>query len=308
MWQVLGIAPTTNTNAVRRAYVAKLRAIDVEREPAAFIRLREAYEGAFAASASGEIDDDTETDDNLAEPPEETMLAEETVDVVPMREATLPEPRPLPLPPAPPVDIEFDEDPEWAIDDALEGGSVAAAWQVFEHAMATGAISLREQVTLTRKLVAAALDDTGAGSAATFRTIIATVGASKSGRNDELADYRERITARLQAEEWLDQLDQKAKKRAFGAHRYNILAARVLLGTKPKYRRSHAMLNALQQLLVEYRRHGQFLAGRFGAHADALEKRLPEDVRRKKRRDNIFLIGFFIFVTIDLIYANFFAS
>jgi hypothetical protein len=45
-WKVLGIAPTGDTRAIRVAYSAKLKGIDPEAEPKAFIALREAFEAA----------------------------------------------------------------------------------------------------------------------------------------------------------------------------------------------------------------------------------------------------------------------
>ncbi len=51
MWKALGIDPTDDTREVRAAYARQLRAIDPERDPAAFIALRTAYELALSRAA-----------------------------------------------------------------------------------------------------------------------------------------------------------------------------------------------------------------------------------------------------------------
>lgn len=51
MWDELGIAPTTDIKTIRRAYAARLRTIDADLEPAAFQRLRSAYENALHRAA-----------------------------------------------------------------------------------------------------------------------------------------------------------------------------------------------------------------------------------------------------------------
>ena len=46
-WTVLGIAPTGDLKPIRRAYAQRLKTIDIERDPRAFIALRSAYEAAM---------------------------------------------------------------------------------------------------------------------------------------------------------------------------------------------------------------------------------------------------------------------
>lgn len=60
-WAVLDIEPTNDDRAIRKAYSAKLKQIDVENDPAAFIELRSAMEQArrmAAYQAEREADDD----------------------------------------------------------------------------------------------------------------------------------------------------------------------------------------------------------------------------------------------------------
>jgi hypothetical protein len=309
MWEVLGIAPTADTAAVRRAYVAKLRAIDVEHAPAAFIRLREAYERALAADANGETDGDTEIAEDVEAIQEEDALAEEMLDLAPARTVTLAKAQPLPPAPPLPVEIGIEDDPEETIDDTLAREGVASAWRTFEHFMATGAIRLGEHAALVQKLMAAALDDTRPGSAALFHSILAKADGAKSIHNDDLADLRTCIADRLAAEKWLDALESNAGRRALGKRRFVVRASRILLGRKRRYRRSHPMLLAIQQLLGEYRTHRFWLEKRLGAERmAALEKRVQRDFAIRNRRAVILIIAVLSFLALDLIWVLFFAQ
>ena len=64
-WDELGIAETKDSKAIRRAYANRLRTIDQQKDPAAFQRLRQAYEWALNRVA------EPATETQQAPPPEE---------------------------------------------------------------------------------------------------------------------------------------------------------------------------------------------------------------------------------------------
>lgn len=51
MWEILGIAPTDDVAQIRKAYAARLRAIDADRDLAQFQSLRAAYESALRSAS-----------------------------------------------------------------------------------------------------------------------------------------------------------------------------------------------------------------------------------------------------------------
>lgn len=61
-WKALGIAPTSDQRAIRSAYTAKLKAIDPETDPQAFIALREAFESARGQAQWVDLPDDEDED------------------------------------------------------------------------------------------------------------------------------------------------------------------------------------------------------------------------------------------------------
>ncbi|TGC89949.1 J domain-containing protein, partial [Salmonella enterica subsp. enterica serovar Wilhelmsburg] len=63
-WQVLGIEATTDTDAIRQAYLALLPSFHPETDPQGFKQLREAYENALQGTTSPAItvvDEDADT-------------------------------------------------------------------------------------------------------------------------------------------------------------------------------------------------------------------------------------------------------
>lgn len=90
-WDALGIAPTTERAAIRRAYAARLKAMDVDADPAGFERLRDARDAALAYAAAPAI---APTDDAPYDAPEPDALPE-------------PEPEPAPDPEPDPAETRF---------------------------------------------------------------------------------------------------------------------------------------------------------------------------------------------------------
>lgn len=75
IWSILGIGATTDQTAIRRAYSARLKRIDPEVDPAAFIALREAHDHAMAMARSGA----TEATATIAPPVERRTAAPQNV-------------------------------------------------------------------------------------------------------------------------------------------------------------------------------------------------------------------------------------
>lgn len=72
-WTMLGIAPTEDKRAIRRAYAARLKATDVDADPKGFIALRQALDEATWDSEYLDDGDQSEVDLLEPEPPHDAI-------------------------------------------------------------------------------------------------------------------------------------------------------------------------------------------------------------------------------------------
>jgi hypothetical protein len=201
MWQELGIAPTADTKEIRRAYARRLKAIDADRDPAAFQRLRQALEAALAAVDRGSRKSE-------GSPGHSSGLGAVTLP----RERPLPDPGAARPPPSPVVtdlaalDLAADGVASRALrqdfSQALAKGDVEGACARLTTGIAQGLVALADQQEMIAKLMAAAVDDRRL-SGESFTVMAQQFGWAKLQIGDADLALRERVTARLEAEAWV---------------------------------------------------------------------------------------------------------
>lgn len=76
-WSVLGLEPTRDVSAIRRAYARKSRECHPEEDPEGFLRLREAYQAALAYAQRDEAASAGQAGPESAQSPEEAGEPEE---------------------------------------------------------------------------------------------------------------------------------------------------------------------------------------------------------------------------------------
>ena len=244
MWDVLAIAPTDDPKAIRRAYAARLKQIDPDRDRETFARLRQALEWALASAdrparrptpESEPARDPVPADD--AEPVAidvvETHPADADVDV--LQPALLVAPRQIaPRPPMPPVAKAAEERAGErmlliGLDSALQRGDAHDASQLYVRAAAIGAVPLGDAERMLARLFAIALEDQSFDGTA-FRDLAKTFGWDRPELDSAVvSDVRRRVAARLAAEDWYDGLLRTAESRWLWFPRYRSRISRLLL-------------------------------------------------------------------------------
>jgi len=293
MWDELGIAPCDDPKAIRRAYAARLKLLDPDREPDAFARLRQAYERALDASrhggparalaqqgASPTNDADSAAVDLVAS----DLVASDLVASDIVVGATRASAR---------AAVEEDDIRDRALlialDAALREGNAREAIALYCRAAATGALPLAHASDRVERLLAVALDDT-ALNGADFRHLIRIVGLDASRARAPVSfALRARALARLAAEDWYDDVLAKAQRKRGKIARRQRKIARLLIGRIGHYWHPRVDTAALRTWLAQYHSHAAWLSGRIDP---AWIKRIEGRLRRRQIAWLVFYIFF----------------
>lgn len=311
MWDVLAIAPTDDPKVIRRAYAARLKQIDPDRERETFARLRQALEWALACAKEPPrparpppepARDPAPADDPL--PPlmveiEPAPEAHDDVRIVPAEPPALHQPA---TPPATRGSQERANDRALliALESALQRGDAREAAQLYVRAAASGALPLGDAERMLARLFAVALEDPAFDGAA-FRDLAKTFGWERPELASPMtSEIRRRVTARLAAEDWHDGLVALADRRRWWFGRKKSRIARLMLRRIRGWGLLRVDRPALRTTLDTLKPHEIWLHDRIPSEWVAtLERRL----RRRELIASAGLAAFLGFLLLDVAYV-----
>jgi hypothetical protein len=298
LWDELGITPCGDPKAIRRAYAARLKKLDPDRNPEAFARLRRALEWALDGVGGDEGPQSSrrpQSTNRDAEPaarpePEPDRIEPATKhSSAPPTENTQ-KPQLQPSSPTPDHDDIRDQALLIALDAALRRRDATEATALYYRAAATGALSLASAPDVIERLLAVAVDDTTLGAAA-IRHLVRTAGLdAPRSRAGVASKLRQRVLARLGAEDWYENLLATAQQRKGRIARRRAKIARLILGRIGRHWHPRVDKTALRSWLAQYKTHEAWLGDRIDpAWVSTLEERL-------RRREIFWLVIYGLFI------------
>jgi hypothetical protein len=290
MWDELGIAPSNDPKAIRRAYAVRLKALDPDRDPGAFARLRTALEWALSRTAEGTgrrppapKPEPKPRDDvsRLTTPGRRNPAGGETV-APGFNRAILEDERASPLTPE---DEVRDRAVLVALDAALRQRTAAEAIALYNRAAATGALSFEATSEMLRRLFGVAVDDATLDGPA-FRGLTIALGWDRlDGQTDADPALARKVRERLAAEDWYDSLLASAVQPGGTIECY---LARLLLRRCGRFF-TDASSAKVRVVIAAYRLHERYLGGR-------IDNDWVARLERRLRRRDIFWLTLFCII------------
>jgi len=265
IWGLLGIPETFDKAAIRRAYAARMRTIDMETGQEAFVALRAAYEAALAYEDEAPYCEFDEADDS-GPGPDDQAAPDSTTPAAAALRAFLDDLAARP------------RQPRRRIEDIVASSGAAGAWPVFRGWLANGDISIGEQTEAAALLLSHAVKDE-ALPRETFIEMTKVLGVpADAGRFDNHPGLNAAIEDRLAVYKWFDRVKADAASKPRGKRKHIIRAARALLRRDRKFPRRYATMRELKLLIDTFRSHESLLAGviepEFLARLDAHTKKM----------------------------------
>ncbi len=296
IWQVLGIARTADTHVIRRAYGAKLRSLNVDSNPAGFMALRAALERALELASQAVPEPDATVDDaedfdfddyNI---PNDIILPESPPDYQPQAFADTTH------------NYHASGDRRRALSQILQARGVKAGWDYYNMLMARGDIALDDQTSFAMLVLEKAIDPQLLSSP-DFLMIYERLGLEDSSwRFEGHAELQKQVQNRVAALQWLAKLRALASRRARGAEKYEVIAARLFLRQQQWLRSKRAVLDALTKILTAYQTHAAWLANDIDTPWLAnLNARVQRAIRIKNRNEKLYVIVICVVVFGDIL-------
>jgi hypothetical protein len=195
VWDTLGIEPTDDAKAIRRAYASQLKTLGSDPDPARFLALREAYDRALGRVAAGmpptpdpSPRQDRPPEDHEGSPPAVVLSRPRVVvvDLAPVEPAVEPY-----VPPPPPVDER--RDLLVCFQKAMDARDYDQAFVVFDRGFAHVVFDMKTREALVGDLMRTLMADKHVGGAQ-FLAAYKRVGwdeVSHSGRRGRREERRQ---------------------------------------------------------------------------------------------------------------------
>jgi hypothetical protein len=328
VWGELGIAPTDDAKAIRRAYAVRLRAIDPDSDPAAFQRLRFAYDRALKAAARAPLQPAPappvlpQAEVAEAPPPPQDELSskkpvlEKTVaEVPPQRD--IPPPAAPAVPPEPSAEERERRQAQYDVNAALQAGDTLRALERLTRALAQGVVGLGEREYALEGIMPTVIGDKTI-AAADYVALLHRVGWDVLPRSgDVISQTRRAAMARGEAEGWYLHLETLAAgtiplwgKAAFQtpalwqARKYQRRAARLLLYGGEFTLPTAANAGAIEALLPAYEHYKGWLEPRFAPRNISRAQSIVRWQKRLKPWRNVLIFVVGVLVALLLLAAG----